>query len=296
MRPVRFGGLRKRAGVPQEPRIPRDAHRFATLAIPWGKRPPRVDLGTANGKRRWGAAVLISAIMITGKSAERRKFAQVAIRCFLEQTHAERELVIVNDGAPLLDGPPDVRLWEIRLPFSPGTTLGDLRNLGLGAARGELAIQWDDDDWHHPRRMEVQAAHWSEGAAVLLRQQVRYSIPSATAFVHGRARGIEGTILHQKRGVLGYPSERKREDTLFLQQFGQIKIVDAVPTLYVRFFHGANTWDERHIMGALADPASRGKWRLRNEESTALRAIFEKHYREVFSWPGEGALWPARPA
>ena len=118
--------------------------------------------------------MLVSAIMVTGKHACRRSFSQAAIRCFLEQTHPDKELVIINGGGPpLCSAHPEVR--EIVVPVGSDVTLGDLRNIGLEQARGDLIIQWDDDDWHHPRRMEFQTSAWEPGTAVLLRQQIRVS-------------------------------------------------------------------------------------------------------------------------
>jgi glycosyltransferase involved in cell wall biosynthesis len=35
-------------------------------------------------------------------------------------------------------------------------SLGALRNYSVEMARGDIVVQWDDDDWYHKRRIEVQ--------------------------------------------------------------------------------------------------------------------------------------------
>jgi glycosyltransferase involved in cell wall biosynthesis len=223
----------------------------------------------------------ISAIMITGKDARRREFAQVAVRCFLEQTHENKELVIVNDsGLPL--GCSDPRIREIMPPFSPRTTLGDLRNIGLQHSSGDLVIQWDDDDWHDPERMEIQASFWEPGTAVLLKQQIRYSTLTRAAFLSDWRHGIHGTILHERSDRLRYPRLRKGEDSVFLAPFRQRKLVDASPVLYIRFFHGANTWDARHIMGNHTGTADSGRSELSQDELELLNFVLKEYYSDVF--------------
>jgi len=39
-----------------------------------------------------------------------------------------------------------------------GRALGALRNMAVDAASGDYVVQWDDDDWFHPRRIELQMA------------------------------------------------------------------------------------------------------------------------------------------
>ena len=103
--------------------------------------------------------MLVSAIMPTGRLPGRRALSQVAIECFFRQTYPDRQLVIVNHSEEPF-GLEDPRVKEVVVRRPP--TLGELRNIGLDAADGELLITWDDDDWHHPCRMEKQAAVWNK--------------------------------------------------------------------------------------------------------------------------------------
>jgi len=195
-------------------------------------------------------APLVSAVMITGKSPERRPLAAVALKCFLNQDYTNRELVIINDGGvPLASGEPGVR--EIMVERDPKRTLGDLRNIGSEAAKGQWIIQWDDDDWHAPSRISLQMRGARKDRANLLRRQIRYSLVSNAGRVWIIRRGIPGTLLYYKNDALRYPSVRRGEDTRFLRKFKGRRVLDNPASAYVRFYHGNNTWGEGHIMGGL---------------------------------------------
>jgi len=242
-----------------------------------------------------GPGPFVSAVMITGKSVEHERWARVALRCFLEQTWPaeSRELLIVNDGPYRLlarpdeyvapDGRPLVR--ELGLPAGE-RPLGELRNIGLDSARGDCVIQWDDDDWHGPGRIELQATPVRQGraACTFLNRQARYSVPqnSAKLFLANR---IHGTILHRVCGVR-YPATRRAEDTDFMYrvitEFGADRVEDIdVPAeecdrYYIRLHHGGNTWGAGHIMGLSA--LLPGTWRLSPAASLRVAAVLSEYY------------------
>lgn len=98
---------------------------------------------------------LVSCIMPT---ANRRAFVPHAIADFLRQDHAERELVILDDGedpvGDLISADPRIRyLRETRR-----RTTGAKRNACVEAAAGEVIVHWDDDDWYAPDRIRRQLA------------------------------------------------------------------------------------------------------------------------------------------
>src|SRR5690606_30534279 len=100
---------------------------------------------------------LVSCLMVT---RDRPELARRAIACFLAQTWPHRELVIVDDGDrsydDLVASYDDPRIRYVRLPSSPSQRLGALRNASQDLARGEYRVQWDDDEWYHPERIERQ--------------------------------------------------------------------------------------------------------------------------------------------
>src|SRR6266446_393027 len=100
---------------------------------------------------------LVTAVLVTGLHPRRYELARVAAECFLSQTHANKELLILNHGETRFDlKNPQVR--ELQVTKRPADTVGDLRNIGLAEAKGQFIINWDDDDWHSPTRIAAQLA------------------------------------------------------------------------------------------------------------------------------------------
>ncbi|MFT4587359.1 MAG: glycosyltransferase involved in cell wall biosynthesis [Candidatus Binatia bacterium] len=202
----------------------------------------------------------VSSLMLTGKSSERYALARVAVDCWRAQSWENRELVIVNHGGtPLANGDPRIREMMIERP--EGMTLGEMRNLSLEHATGEYVVQWDDDDWHHPKRIETLMEFRDRGEVVTLGWQVRINIQSRAAYYSRRDGGQHNAILHRRNVPYRYPRLNAGEDTMFLGQFNSKSVVDngphesLGPMLYVRTFHGENIWDEAHVMEDLAGQA-----------------------------------------
>src|SRR5688572_17330800 len=96
---------------------------------------------------------LVSCIMPTHN---RRLFVPHAVRYFLCQDYANRELIIVDDGDdPVQDlMPDDHRIRYLRLDRRH--KIGAKRNLACKAAQGDVIVHWDDDDWMAPWRLRYQ--------------------------------------------------------------------------------------------------------------------------------------------
>jgi glycosyltransferase involved in cell wall biosynthesis len=94
-------------------------------------------------------APLVSCVMLVTWP---KRAAMIADACaaYDAQTWPRRELVVVNDGAPLRSLRDDVRVLGV-----PRMTLGEKRNAGADAARGEWIATWDDDDVSLPDRLAV---------------------------------------------------------------------------------------------------------------------------------------------
>lgn len=226
-------------------------------------------------------STLVSAVMVTGKSPERRKLAAAAIRSVERQTWPTKQLVLVTDDeatAELYAAQPFLIPTKVCYIAGP-RSLGELRNEGLVQADGEYIVQTDDDDWYHPQRITYQMQFAEPGTAVVLKHQIRYSFTNQAAFVYTQPRpgqGIHGTVLHHKRPDLVYEKIGKHEDSHFLDTHfgaGKLVVVDnwQRPELYVRTYSGLNTWDERHIMGSHRSFSSRGHWSLPPEAALTLR-------------------------
>jgi glycosyltransferase involved in cell wall biosynthesis len=163
---------------------------------------------------------------------------------------------VVDDGAedyaPLFDAIPPDRLVYHREPKRAEATLGTLRNLSLDLARGELVAQWDDDDWYHPDRLtrQVAALDTRFDACVLSATLMHLDAPEWRdyPYIGHLPRGVPGTILHRASPAIRYPAQRRGEDSVFLHQWprARLTVLDA-PELFLRAFHGANTWERAHF-------------------------------------------------
>jgi hypothetical protein len=214
----------------------------------------------------------VTAVMITGLHRERYGMARVAIECFKAQTYPNKNLLIVNHGVqPLASGDP--RIVELRLQKSRWQTVGDLRNLALEHATGDFVINWDDDDWHHPRRIEVQMGARGDDTAVLLKTRVHHSLVNGCSRYAEYPRGAEATILHPRNTAYRYPSMLRGSDSVFANRFATRLPIDNDPALHIRFFHGLNLWDAEHIMGPLADADRQGESELSQEHRDLLARI-----------------------
>ena len=85
-----------------------------------------------------------------------------AVRSLLEQTWADLEIIVVDDGsadgtaeAALAAAAGDERVRVVRLPRNEGVY--PARNAGFRVASGELITTHDADDWSHAQKIEIQA-------------------------------------------------------------------------------------------------------------------------------------------
>lgn len=198
----------------------------------------------------------VSALMITGKNSERYPLARVSLECFYQQTWANKEMVIINHGLEKVCKVQDPRVHEIMVQKPPGTTLGDLRNLSIEGSSGDWCMTWDDDDWHHPTRMENQMKVRQDDHLVTYVWQVRCSLTNMCAFYDKMPTGQQMSVLYPRSLPVRYESLEAREDTKFMNWFGSrvVRIDNHVanigcdPTQYIRFYHGRNIWDFDHMM------------------------------------------------
>jgi len=98
-------------------------------------------------------APLVSCIMPT---YDRRAFVPHAIRYFLRQDYPNKELIIIDDGSDIIKDlvPGNSLIHYHRLPHK--ITLGAKLNIGCRLAKGDIIINWDDDDWYAPGRLTYQ--------------------------------------------------------------------------------------------------------------------------------------------
>lgn len=198
---------------------------------------------------------LVSCIMIT---ANRGHLVRRSAQCFAAQTYGNRELVVIDDGdedlRDILEHYAPGKHRYIRLDKKDGHTLGHLRNLGLKEARGEYIAQWDDDDWYHPERLQIQVQKLEEGYDACCLQGTLMHLNVEPYLEHPYVgllpNGVPGTIVHRNNPEARYPLERRGEDTTFLDFWKQRRyhiLPREYSHLFIRCFHGNNTWEQVHF-------------------------------------------------
>ena len=96
---------------------------------------------------------LVSCIMPT---YNRRSFVPNAVRYFMQQDYGQKELIVIDDGTDpvrdLIPEAPGIRYYRLERKI----TLGAKLNLACSYARGNIIVNWDDDDWYAAHRLSYQ--------------------------------------------------------------------------------------------------------------------------------------------
>jgi glycosyltransferase involved in cell wall biosynthesis len=222
----------------------------------------------------------VSCIMPTHN---RRSFVPLAVEYFLRQDYPDSELVIVDTGTDAISGLIPDRKCIRYIRIEKRRTIGAVRNLACEAAKGELILHWDDDDWHAPHRIRYQVEELMRGAADVCgvnpalfydcRSDLawRYSYPALRRpWVHGSSLCYRLAFWKSVR----FEDVDVGEDTRFIWSSDSVRL-HALPdsTVHVSVIHGANVSAYRS-----AD------CRWRPEDTGMLRRLFgpdEAFYREL---------------
>lgn len=184
----------------------------------------------------------ITAICVTRGTAAK---VRLAWRQWRAQT-IPCKLMLVHQG---LEWEPPTDPLLTLVEASSIEMLGALRNRGLDRLDTEYWAQWDDDDLHHPMRLELQLAELKKQplvSACMLSRWTLYDAVTDRAWISW-ARAWEGSIVAH-RTELRYPNLTIGEDTCFVDALGaNIALLD-MPGLYVYRHHGANTYSRHHFM------------------------------------------------
>lgn len=200
-------------------------------------------------------------------TANRPHFASRAIALFEAQTHQNRELVIIDDGeidlAPIISTSSAKHLIRyFHLSSESRLSLGELRNKSIDVADGEWCIQWDDDEWYHPSRIAEQLAvakHTRMGSSALkwtLMHIDDSSVLGTKLFRGDTGIATPGTLLFRRDTGATYRPLARNEDGIFMRdvknKVGLTSLNASSSHLFVRVFHGANTWDVDHFLRRLS--------------------------------------------
>lgn len=196
---------------------------------------------------------LVSCIMPT---AGRHRFVPRAIDYFLRQTYANRELVILDDGSDPVGAlvPDDPRIRYERLDGRK-RALGLKRNLACEAARGDVIVHWDDDDWMAEWRIayQVQTLLESRADACGLDRLLFLELGGARAweytYIGPRRPWLAGGTLCYTRDAWRrqpFPEVSAGEDTRFVWSRAVRRAIPLPDTsFYVALIHPGNTSRKR---------------------------------------------------
>ena len=226
---------------------------------------------------------LVSCVVVT---ANRPQLLRRAVRCFNRQRYANRELVVLDDGdadlSPALAEVPARQLRYTRIEKDPANVLGALRNRTLDLASGDVIAQWDDDDWYDAERLQVQVGQLQRGADACTIAATLMHLNTPDFLRHpyvGHLRGgVPGTIVHRRDDAIRYPAQRRAEDSVYLDAWrarSHAALSDDYAYLFIRTFHGANTWEQQHFHR-----------RLRNSVPRTLSYLWYRYVRgDLFQHP-----------
>lgn len=198
----------------------------------------------------------VSCLMVT---ADRKLFLKRSLLSYQRQTYSHKELIVLDDGKedlePLLRDLPSTGVTYLKIEKKPGNVLGYLRNLTLEAASGDFITQWDDDDWYHPERIEIQVGVLEQGYDACCLANTLMHIDREPFFQYPYQsffrKGTPGSIMHRRDGTIRYPAMRKSEDDVYLRSWAKkryARLSASYAYLFIRCFHGNNTWDMAHFL------------------------------------------------
>ena len=101
---------------------------------------------------------LVCCVMLT---RDRPAMAARAVRCFREQTYANKRLLIWDSSPELIcfHEEDDAQIFEVPAPCHQMMSIGALRNAAASFwTEFPIIIHWDDDDISHPNRIAEQVS------------------------------------------------------------------------------------------------------------------------------------------
>jgi glycosyltransferase involved in cell wall biosynthesis len=181
-----------------------------------------------------------------------------AISCFSSQTYPNKELVVVvtEDDTASIKHLKSLSVKGLKYfigGHSAKMSLGSLRNLSIEKSAGEYFCQWDDDDWYHSQRLEIQlseALKHNKSGSVLAYWLIYNAVDKSAYLSHPH---IWGASILCKRELftkrLRYPDQATGEDSAFLKSLYTKNCLYPIvmPSLYIYNYHGSNTMSFEHF-------------------------------------------------
>lgn len=149
---------------------------------------------------------------------------QLPYKCARDQTYPNLELIFVHELENDVPGGWESDVWDrvrrVYVPPLPKTSLGELYNIGVEHAKGELCAVWDSDDWHGPERIMNQYNVFERtGKPTMLGQWGIWDRVNEKAYL-SYVRPWEGSLLCPRELLLKhrYTDKYKGCDTALVQK------------------------------------------------------------------------------
>jgi glycosyltransferase involved in cell wall biosynthesis len=225
---------------------------------------------------------------------DRPRFFQQALLYFFRQTHENAELVVVDDGQDSVEHLcTHSRVRYIRL--DQPTLLGTKMNIGILAARGDMLVKLDDDDYYHPEFLRTALSQ-------LLTCELDQDIVAWDCFLiffagdqyarfsgHGYSAGATLCFTRQLWRKQPFRDLPRHVDYWFKEDHGRRIVKVVQPEYFMAVRHGGNTWTSMGD-GRPVDLVLRSFPRYPKEMSTLMDPSDVAFYRSLMpsNGPGDG--------
>jgi glycosyltransferase involved in cell wall biosynthesis len=157
------------------------------------------------------------------------------------------------NAAALIDQINDPLIKPLIFPTNHKMTLGEKRNTAIDEARGVFFCVWDDDDWHHNRRIEAQVESiiGTECKASVLSSIILADSQSGT-YLSATRWGWEQTLCCEKslfdHHDWTYLTKDRGEDSALIYNLKNSGLLHtlSLPYLYIYVYHGGNVFTRDH--------------------------------------------------
>lgn len=183
--------------------------------------------------------------MVTGKPRGMAGLPQMAVRCFLNQTYENKELLIINHGEEKFKGK-NVR--EIKVNKTDSLHIGQLRNMAFDAAQGDWLMTFDDDDFCASDRMAYQAERTPDGRMSLLKNRIVHDLETGESIIRTTPVGFGSTMIYPRNTENRYENWINNSDGWFRCMFLDKILLDNPPELYIYNHHGKNLTPREMMM------------------------------------------------
>ena len=172
-----------------------------------------------------------------------------SVDMFWRQTYKNKKLLIICDH----DDVESIAIAKASgaetyiLPSNINYSLGEIRSIAKSLTTTEYFCQWDDDDWFHCNRLEIQMDQLQQygQSGCVLTNWIIYDEATRNSYL-SMHRLWEGSSIYsvERAKTIQFPSQGLVEDTVLLNEYvksyGILPVTS--PYLYIYRIHSDNTW------------------------------------------------------